>query len=271
MSTNQKNALITGATSGIGYELAKLFAQDHYNLIIVARSQEELDRTSAEFTQAYGVEVTTIAKDLFNREAPFELYEDIKAKGIQVDVLVNNAGQGQYGEFVDTDINRELDIVQLNIGAYVVLTKYFLKEMVARNEGKILNVASIASKLPGPLQSVYHATKAFVLSFTEAVRNEIKDTNVTLTALMPGATDTDFFHKAEMEDAKLVREGKLDDPKEVAKDGYDALMAGEEKVISGWKNKAQIVASNLLPDSVLAENIHKQSAPSQPGERQNQG
>jgi len=270
MSTHQKYTLITGATSGIGYELAKLFAQDHYNLVIVARHQPELDRTAAELKGQYGIEVVTLAKDLFQREAPFQVYEEVKAKGIQVDVLVNNAGQGQYGEFVDTDINRELDMVQLNIGAYVALTKCFLQEMVARNEGKILNVASVASKLPGPLQSVYHATKAFVLSFTEAVRNEIKDTGVTLTALMPGATDTDFFHKAQMEDAKIVREGNLADPAKVAKDGYEALMAGEEKVISGLKNKVQVVMSNVLPDSLVAENVHKQQAPSQAGEQQKQ-
>lgn len=261
MATAQnQHALITGATSGIGYELAKLFAQDGYNLVIVARHQDELDRTAAELQQ-HGVQVVTLAKDLFDRNAPFEVYDEVKAQNLQINVLVNNAGQGQYGEFVDTDINRELDLIQLNIGAYVVLTKKFLQDMVARNEGKILNVASIASKTPGPWQSVYHATKAFVLSFTEAVRSEVQDTNVTLTALMPGATDTDFFHKADMERSKAVQEGKLDNPADVAKDGYDALMAGDDKVISGFKNKAQIAMTNLMPDSMVADNIYKQQAP----------
>ena len=126
-----------------------------------------------------------------------------------MDILVNNAGQGQYGEFVDTDISREMDFIQLNITSLVILTKFFLKEMVERKSGKILNVASIASKLPGPLQSVYHGTKAFVHSFTEAIRNEVKDSGVTITSLLPGATDSDFFNKADMLEAKNVQEEKL--------------------------------------------------------------
>jgi len=262
MPTVNKTALITGATSGIGYELAKLFARDGYNLVIVARKEDELRHTANTLEQAYQIRVTTIAKDLFAREAPFEVCEEVQQKGLQVDVLVNDAGQGLYGEFVETDINRELDIIQLNIGAYVVLTKYFLREMVGRNEGKILNVASIAGKMPGPLQAVYHATKAFILSFSAAVREEIKETNVTITDLLPGATDTDFFHKADMEDAKLVREGKLADPADVAADGYQALMAGENKVISGFANKLQTTMSNVLPDSAIAANMHKQMKPS---------
>lgn len=260
-NTQNKYALITGATSGIGYELAKLFANDKYNLVIVARSQEELDRTASELSQQYGVQVVPIAKDLFKREAPFEVYEEVKGRGIQIDALVNDAGQGQYGEFVDTDLNRELDIIQLNIGAYVSFTKFYLKEMVARNEGKILNVASIASRLPGPLQSVYHATKAFVLSFSEAIREEVKDSNVTVTALMPGPTATDFFHKAEMEESKMVQEGSMDNPAKVAKDGYDALLAGDDKVVSGLKNKVQVATSNIIPDTLITQNLHKQSEP----------
>ena len=260
---NQKYVLITGATSGIGYELAKLFAQDQYNLIIVARNPQELETTASEFKQQYGVEVTTIAKDLSEKQGPFEVYDEVKAKGIRVDVLVNNAGQGQYGEFVDTDINRELEIVQLNIGAYLVLTKAFLKEMVARNEGKILMVSSIGGELPGPLQSVYHATKAFVSSFSEAIQNETKDTQVTITKLLPGVTDTDFFNKADMEEAKMVKEGSKADPAEVAQDGYKALMAGELEIISGFKNKAMVAASKLMPDSMVASTMHQQAKPSE--------
>lgn len=262
MTTNRKSALITGATSGIGYELAQLFAKDGYNLVIVARDEQELADTADTLSRAYQIKVDTIAKDLFERQAPFEVYEAVQQKNITIDVLVNDAGQGLYGEFVDTDINRELDIIQLNIGAYVVLTKCFLREMVARNEGKILNVASIAGKMPGPLQAVYHATKAFVLSFSAAVREEIKETNVTITDLLPGATDTDFFHKADMEDAKMVREGKLADPKAVAADGYKALMDGEDKVISGMANKLRTTMSNIVPDSSLAANMHEQMKPS---------
>ncbi|WP_230471380.1 SDR family NAD(P)-dependent oxidoreductase [Hymenobacter jejuensis] len=241
--------------------MAKLFAQDHYNLVIVARNQQELDSKANEFRQQYGVEVVPIAKDMFKREAPFEVYDEVKAKGIQIDALVNDAGQGQYGEFTETDINRELDIIQLNIGAYVTFTKCFLKEMVARNEGKILMVSSIGGELPGPLQSVYHGTKAFVTSFTEAIRAENKDTNVTITALLPGVTDTDFFNKADMTQSKLVAEGSKADPAQVAKDGYEALLAGKDKIVSGWKNKAMVAASNVIPDELVADNMLKQGEP----------
>lgn len=261
MADQSKYALVTGGTSGIGRELAKLFAADKYNLVLVARSQDELTQTATEFQQQYGVEVKTIAKDLMQRQAPFEVYDEIKAQGIQIDALVNDAGQGQYGTFTTTDINRELDIVQLNIGATIVLTKLYLQEMVARNDGKILQLASLASELPGPLQSVYHATKAFVLSFTESIQEENKDSKVTITALLPGLTDTDFFNKAHMTQAKNVAEGGAMTATDVAKDGYKALMNGDKRVIAGFMNNVQVAMSNVLPDTVLAAMVHKQSAP----------
>lgn len=260
MKTNGKYALVTGATSGIGYELAKLFAQDGYNLVIVARTQSDLENTAEEFKK-YNVEVTTISKDLFESEAAFNLYDEVKAKGIEIDVLVNNAGQGEYGEFTDTDIDRELDIIQLNIGAVVILTKYFLRDMVARGEGKILNVTSIAGKVPGPYQSVYHGTKAFAHSFTEAIRSEVKDKGVTVTSLLPGVTDTDFFNKADMNNAKAIAEGSKADPADVAKDGYEALMSGKDMVVSGFKNKMQVAMSNITPDSIVADKTKKQQEP----------
>lgn len=261
MAAEGKYALVTGATSGIGKELAKLLAKDGYNLVIVSRNQDELNNTSNELKADSGVAVHIIAKDLFKREAAFELYDEVKAEGIEIEVLVNDAGQGQYGEFVNNDINRELDIIQLNIGAYVILTKLFLKDMVQRNSGKILNVASIASKVPGPWQAVYHGTKAFVHSFNESVRSELKDTGVTLTSLLPGPTDTDFFHKAEMEDSKIVQAGGMSDPADVAKDGYEALMAGTDMVVSGFKNKVQVAMSNVTPDNMVADMMKKQQEP----------
>ncbi len=261
MTDNQNYALITGATSGIGYKLAKLFAKDKYNLVIVARNENELSKTAAELKQLSDIQVVSLAKDLFKRESAFEVYDEVKSKGIEIDVLVNDAGQGQYGEFVETDINRELDIIQLNIGAVVTLTKCFLKDMVARGSGKILNLASIASKLPGPLQSVYHGTKAFIYSFSQAIRSEVKDKGVTVTALLPGATDTDFFNKADMEDSKMVQETKLSDAADVAKDGYEALMSGDDKIVSGLKNKAMVAMSNIMPDEKVANMLHKQQAP----------
>ena len=254
-------AVITGATSGIGYELAKLFAQDHYNLVIVSRDQQELDAKAAEL-KGYGVDVITISKDFFNRQDAFSLYDEIKSRGIEIDVLVNDAGQGVYGKFQDTQIERELNIIDLNIAAVVILTKCFLQDMIAKNSGKILNVASIASKTPGPWQSVYHGTKAFVLSFTEAIREELKDTEITITALMPGVTDTDFFNKADMQNSKAVQDPDAKaDPADVAKDGFDALMAGKDKVISGLKNKVQIGMSNLMPDSMVAHQMSEQQKP----------
>jgi short-subunit dehydrogenase len=262
MSTTQKYALITGATSGIGHEFAKLFAQDGYNLVLVARNTEALENISRDFKSKHQIEVLTIAKDLFKRESPFEIYDELQSKSIHIDVLVNDAGQGQYGEFAETDINREIDIIQLNIIAYVVLTKLFLKEMLAKGEGKILNVSSIGGELPGPLQSVYHATKAFVTSFTEAIRSENKDRNITITALLPGITDTDFFRKAEQEDAKMVKEGSPADPAKVAKDGYEALMSGDDKIVSGLKNKAMVASSQIMPDHTVADMMHKAMEPS---------
>src|SRR5690606_9804629 len=256
-SMEKKTALITGATSGIGFELAKLFAQDGYNLIIVARNETELTTTSELLQKEYDTEVHTIAKDLFEKDSPFEIYDEVQSKGLEVNVLVNDAGQGLYGEFADTDLYRELDIIQLNIGAYVSLTKLFLRDMIERNEGKILNVGSIAGEVPGPWQAVYHGTKAFIHSWSAAIRNELKDTEITVTVLAPGATETDFFRKAEMEDSKIL-DTKLSDPADVAKDGYKALMAGEDKVVSGLKNKIQVAVSNVATDSMSAKSMEEQ-------------
>ena len=265
--TTKGYAIITGGTSGIGYELARLFAGDGYNLILVARTEEDLRQRQQEFSQQYGVEVITIAKDLFQPGAAFELYEEVKGRNVVVDVLVNDAGQGQYGLFAEQDIHRLLDIIQLNVTSLTVLTHLFLKDMVARNEGKILQLASIASQLPGPWQAVYHATKAYVLSFTEALISELKDSAVTLTALQPGATDTDFFNKADMQESKIL-DTELSDPAKVAKDGYEALMSGEDKIISGFKNKAMVGMSNVMPASAVANQMNKMQEPRDESNRQ---
>jgi short-subunit dehydrogenase len=260
MNTEKKYTMITGATSGIGYELTKLFAKDGHNLILVARTQVDLDKCAEEMRQ-HGVEVYTISKDLMKPEAPYEIFDEVKERGIVVDILVNDAGQGEYGLFIDNDLQRELDIIQLNVIALTVLTKLFVKEMVSAGSGKVLNLASIASKIPGPWQAVYHGTKAYVHFLTEAIRQELKDTGVTLTSLLPGATDTDFFHKADMERAKIVQETDLSDPAKVAKDGYDALMAGDDMVISGFKNKMNVKLNTVLPDSMATKNLGKLQEP----------
>src|ERR1700749_2061091 len=256
---NQKTALITGGTSGIGKELAKLFAQDNYNLIIVARDQGELDHTAGELSAA-GIKVKTISKDLSKMDQAFALCQELGDR--QIDVLVNDAGQGVYGLFKDNDIERELGIIHLNICATVIITKHFVKQMAARGEGKILNLGSVAGKLPGPWQAVYHATKAFVLPFPAAVREEVKDSGITFTALMPGVTDTDFFNKAGMNDSKVVQDKEaMANPADVAKEGYEALMAGKDRVIAGWKNSLEVHAANLMPDSTVAHQLYEQQKP----------
>ncbi len=261
MEQHNKYALITGATSGIGLELARLFAKDGYNLVIVSRDQTKLEQTAYELKNSNNnIDVVTISKDLFKPESPFELYQEVKERGIQINVLVNNAGQGVYGEFADTEIAREVDIIQLNITSLVVLTKHFLQDMLSLGSGKILNLSSIASKTPGPYQSVYHGTKAFVQSFTEAIRSEVKDKGIVVTALLPGVTDTDFFNKADMLDSKAVQGEKADAAK-VAKDGYEALMNDDNMVVSGTKNKIQTAMTNLMPDSMAADQTKKQQKP----------
>lgn len=258
--TNKGYALITGATSGIGYELAKLFAKDGYSLVIVARNQQELQQRTAEFSREYGVDVIPISKDLFQPNAAFELYDEVNGRELQISALVNDAGQGQYGLFLESDIQRQLEIIQLNIAALTTLTYLFVKDMATRNEGKVLQLGSIASQLPGPWQAVYHGTKAYVLSFSEALRRELKDTNITITVLQPGATDTDFFNKADMQDSKIM-DTKLSDPVAVAKDGFDALMSGDDKIVSGMKNKVMVGMSNVMPESAVAAQMDKMQQP----------
>ncbi|MCD6064528.1 MAG: Estradiol 17-beta-dehydrogenase [Flavipsychrobacter sp.] len=253
----EKCALVTGGTSGIGYELAKLFAKDGYDLVIVARDENELSQTAEELKQQFAVHVTTLAKDLFKTETSQEIYDEVKAKGLHVNVLVNNAGQGEYGFFEEVDIQRHLDIIQLNVVAPVYLTKLFLKDMIAAGEGKILNLASIVSKTPTPLIGVYSATKAFMYSFSQSLRNEVKEKNITVTALLPGATDTDFFNKAGMLNTIEYHENANGDPADVAKDGYEALMKGEDHVVSGLKNKIMAAQANVMPDPLQTKNMRE--------------
>jgi uncharacterized protein len=266
MATNnlkKKNeyALVTGGTSGIGYELAKLLATDGYNLVLVARSSDRLLEVSDEF-QDLGVDVLLLDKDLFEANAAREIYDELKSQRIKIDVLINNAGQGQKGNFHEVALDRHLEMIQLNITSLVSLTKLFLDDMVKRNQGKILNLASVVSKTPAPEFSVYAASKAFVLSFSEALAKELERTNVTVTALLPGRTDTDFFFKADMEDTKEFQDHKLAEPSEVARDGYDALMSGESRVISGVQNKVMVGMMNSMPDSTNASKMQKNMQPS---------
>jgi uncharacterized protein len=248
-----KYALITGGTSGIGYEIAKLFAKDGYSLILVARNDDRLQQVTDEFKQL-GVEVTPLAKDLFKDGAAQEIYKEVKGMGIMIDALINDAGQGEHGKFLETELQRQLDIIHLNVISLVTLTRLFAADMVARGSGKILQLGSIVSKTPAPYLAVYAASKAFVLSFSEALSYELKDTGVTMTCLMPGRTDTDFFHKASMEDTKEYQKN-LAEPADVAKAGYEALMKGETKIVAGAMNKMMMGMLNTMPDSMNAANM----------------
>ncbi len=254
-------ALVTGATSGIGYELAKLLAADGYNLVIVARNQGELFKKEKELRE-YGVDVISISKNLFQSSDVYSLYAELNLNGISPEILINDAGQGVYGKFEDTDIHREIDIINLNIISVVILTKLFIKDRLAKGNGKILNLSSIASKSPGPWHSVYHGTKAFIQSWSEAIREELKETGISVTTLLPGPTDTAFFNKANMNRSKILEDPEnLADPKDVAADGYKAMMNGDDKVISGLNNKITVAMANMSTDSMAAYRMSEMQKP----------
>jgi uncharacterized protein len=252
-------ALITGATSGIGYELARQAAMDGYNLVLVARDEQELNKVK-ELLSQYEINILVIPKDLFVEESADEIYALTTSLGLNIEVLINNAGQGQYGKFVDEDLDRHLDIIRLNIMSLLSLTHYYMNDMLIRNKGMILQLGSEVSKMPGPLFAVYAATKAFVASFTEALINELDGTNVTMTLLMPGATDTDFFDKADMEHTKVYQESKMDPPEKVAEQAYSAMKAGERRII-GPAGKKHVAMATLTPDNILAKKQRKSMAP----------
>jgi short-subunit dehydrogenase len=257
-----KTALVTGASSGIGQELAKLFAQDGYNLVLVGRKEDTLDRLADVFKSNYGTQqITVINKDLSEEDAAQDVYNQVQEKGITVNILVNDAGASTYGKFAtETDWEREKQLVHLNVLATTQMTKLFLKDMVGRNEGRILQLASLVAITPFPLMAVYGATKAYIWNLTQSLINEIKDTNVTMTALMPNATATNFFREAGA--PKLNVEDMLDDPAVVAKDAYKALMKGEAKVIpGGMGNKAQEMMAYVSPQETLASGMRKLLTP----------
>ncbi|AUD05494.1 SDR family NAD(P)-dependent oxidoreductase [Spirosoma pollinicola] len=270
-NTTEKTVLITGATSGIGRELTNLFAKEGYNLVLVARSGDSLRLIADEYEQQFGIKATTIAQDLADPKAADLIYEQTQQQGITVNILVNDAGMGEYGKFAtETDLQKELDIVQINAVSLMHLTKLYLKDMVSRNEGKILMLGSEVSVVPNPMMAVYGATKAFIKSFSEAIRNELNDTNITVTVLMPGATNTDFFNKAGAAHVKGADPSKTADPADVAKEGYEALMKGKDHVVAGWMNKARVAMAHVLPDPIIAANARKDMMPKDESEDQTQ-
>ncbi|MFZ1132898.1 MAG: SDR family oxidoreductase [Terriglobales bacterium] len=235
MNTPRKTALITGASFGIGMEFARIFAREGYNLVLVARSADRLRQLAAELEKAHGARSLILAADLSDPGAPAYVLDQTTRADIPIDMLVNNAGFGQYGYFAENDLEECLRQIQLNVTALTHLTRLYLPAMIERSSGRILNVASTAAFQPGPLMAVYFATKAYVLHFSEALANELHGTGVTVTCLCPGATATEFHKRANATSMKLLKFGSMD-AAVVAEDGYRALMAGKPVVISGVKN-----------------------------------
>jgi short-subunit dehydrogenase len=244
----KKTALVTGPTSGIGYELAKQFAKEGHNLVLVARNKNSLEKVASEFKEKYKISVTIIAKDLGVLTSSNEIFSELRQMDIQIDFLINNAGFQVYGPFSETDAQKEEQMIQTNLTSLTQLTKLFLPGMLNRGEGKILNVGSVGSYAAGPLNAVYCATKAYVLSFSEALSQELKGSGVTVTALCPGATRTEFAKRASMMDVRAFSlPGVQMNANQVAVTGYRALMKGKTSVVPGFMNKSTILFFRFIP------------------------
>jgi uncharacterized protein len=248
---DKKTALITGASGGLGFELAKVFAREGFDLVLVARSEDKLKELAEDLKSKHVTQATVIGKDLAIPGSPDEIFAEIQQKKITVDVLVNNAGFADYAYFVESDLNKQLQMMQLNIVTLTHLTRLFLPGMKERGYGKIMNLASTAAFAPGPLMAVYYASKAYVLSFSEAIAAEMQGTGVTVTALCPGPTESGFQQRAAMQDSKLVQ-GRLMSAQTVAEIGYNGLMKGEHMVIPGFMNQVQSFMPRLLPRNMAA-------------------
>jgi hypothetical protein len=240
-------ALITGASSGIGLELASVAAQDRHDLVIVARHRERLESIGRGLAEEYGVRVSVLVKDLREPAAPAEIGRELSERGIGVDVLVNNAGVGVYGFFAETPLDRELEMIQLNVTALTHLTKVLLPPMLARRQGRILNVASTAAFQPGPIMAVYYATKAYVLSFSEALASETSGTGVTVTALCPGPTRTEFQQRAGFRPIPLMRSPLVTKAQDVARAGWEGMKRRKRVVVPGLANRVLVQAERITP------------------------
>lgn len=256
MSQNKAAALVTGASMGIGLELARLFAADGHDLVLTARSRDKLARLADELGAKHNVRARVVASDLARPEAPREIFEELRGDGVEVDALVNNAGFGSYGLFAETDERAEMDLLQVNVAALTHLTKLFLPGMIARGRGAVMNVASTAAFQPGPLMAVYYASKAYVLSFSEALSNETEGTGVTVTALCPGPTETGFVAAAGMEKSKLF-EANVMDARTVAEAGYRGMKRGKRVVIPGFKNSVMARGVGFLPRGLVAKVVRR--------------
>jgi short-subunit dehydrogenase len=252
-----KVALITGASSGIGKQLASIHAKKGGDLVIIARREDKLREIKDALETEHSVEVTVIPKDLTRIEAAQEIYDEVKNANIEVEYLINNAGFGGRGKFCERAWERDLSMIQLNIITLTALSRFFLADFVKRNRGRVLNVSSTASLLPGPLQAVYYATKAYVTSFSNALAEELHDTNVTVTTLLPGATETEFARTSGMDKTSLFE--KTFSARSVAQDGYDAMLAGKLDVISGvtFGQRLMLATVPLVPKKLLLRQVRK--------------
>lgn len=241
---NTQTALITGASSGIGLELARLFARDRFALVLVARNQGSLNSLAQELRAAHNITVTVIPANLDKPGAADEIAGQLRQSGIAVDILINNAGTQVYAPFAEADEQELTDLIQVNITAFTQLTRLLLPDMIQRKRGRILNLGSTGSFVPGPLNAVYCASKAYVLSFSEAIAAELDGSGVTVTTLCPGATKTDFVTRHGMQDVRLFQNAMAAD--EVARIGYRALMSGKRTVVAGKANQLQILSFKLL-------------------------
>ena len=244
-------ALITGASGGIGYELAKLFAKDHHNLVLVARNGPRLEQVGNELERQFGITVRTAALDLGAPAAPQSLFEELRRERVAVHILVNNAGYGKLGEFAEVGLEESVGQIQLNVTALTCLTKLFLGPMLERGSGKIMNVASTAGFQPGPLMAVYYATKAYVISFSEALANELAGKGLTVTCLCPGATETSFAGRAGNDQSRLFKKLRPMDAKTVARAGYQGLLKGKTMVIPGFRNWLVVESLRISPRKVV--------------------
>jgi uncharacterized protein len=252
-------ALVTGASSGIGFELARQFAQHGFDLVVNAEDAE-LDAAAVQL-RADGAEVHAVRADLRRAESVDLLWNRVRGLGRSLEAAALNAGVGRGGAFIDTDWAHDLEIIELNVVSTIALAKLVLRDMTARNQGRLLVTSSIASTMPGSYQSIYNASKSFVQSWAEAVQDELKDTDVTITSLMPGPTDTEFFARADMEDTGMGQ-GPKDDPAKVAAQGFEALMAGERKVVAAsLAVKAQEAMNKVVPDSMKAAAHRRMAEP----------
>ncbi|MBW4564365.1 MAG: SDR family oxidoreductase [Mojavia pulchra JT2-VF2] len=249
----KQTALITGAASGIGYQLAYIFALNNYNLVLVDKMAQKLTNAADKIQQECGILVKTIVKDLSIKTSPEEIFTELQQENLKVDVLVNNAGFGIYGLFNETSLNAELEMLQVNLVCLTHLTKLFLKDMVKQGEGKILNVSSAAAFQPGPLMAVYFATKAYILSFSQALASELEGTGVTVTVLCPGPTESAFHERTGVAGAKQVKDNKMMDAETVAKIGYHALIEGKTVVIPGLKNKILAEVVRFTPRNLVTK------------------